>query len=55
LVDIPGHPFIMSITTTYLARAEEGERAIEEAARLVYDDFNRLSRSSSYGRVISYK
>jgi beta-lactamase class A len=55
LIDIPGHPFIMSITTTYLAKDDEGERAVEEAARLVYDYFNRLSRSSSYGRVISYK
>ena len=55
LIDIPGHPFIMSITTTYLAKDDEGERAVEEAGRLVYDYFNRLSRSSSYGRVISYR
>jgi beta-lactamase class A len=55
LIDIPGHPFIMSVTTTYLARDDEGGRAIEEVARLAYDYFNRLSRSSSYGRVISYK
>ena len=55
LIEIPGHPFIMSIATTYLARDDEGEHAVEEVARLVYDYFNRLSRSSSYGRVISYK
>jgi beta-lactamase class A len=55
LIEIPGRPFIMSIATTYLARDDEGERAIEEVARLAYDYFNRLSRSSSYGRVISYK
>jgi beta-lactamase class A len=55
LIDIPGHPFIMSIATTYLARDDEGERAVEEVARLAYDYFNRLSRSSSYGRAISYK
>jgi hypothetical protein len=55
LIDIPGHPFIMSIATTYVARDDEGERAVEEVARLAYDYFNRLSRSSSYGRVISYK
>lgn len=54
-IDLSGHPFIMSITTTYLAQGDEGERAIEEVARLVYDYFSRLSRSSSYGRVISYK
>ena len=55
LIDIPGHPFIMSITTTYNASDDEGERAIQDVARLVYDYFNRLSRSSSYGRVISVK
>jgi beta-lactamase class A len=55
LIDISGHPFIMSVTTTYLARDDEGERAIEEVARLAYDYFNRLSRASSYGRFISYK
>ena len=55
LIDVPGHPFIMSVTTTYLAREDEGERAIEEVARLAYDYFNRLSRASSYGRVVSSK
>ena len=55
LIDIPGHPFIMSVTTTYVARGDDGERAVEEVARLAYDYFNRLSRSSSYGRVISFK
>jgi len=55
LIDLPGHPFIMSIGTTYVARGDEGERAVGEAARLARDYFNQLSRSSSYGRVISYK
>jgi beta-lactamase class A len=55
LIDIPGHPFIMSVATTYVARDDEGEHAVEEVARLAYDYFNRLSRSSSYGRVISNK
>jgi beta-lactamase class A len=55
LVDIPGHPFIMSVTTTYDANGDEGERAVEDVARLAFDYFSRLSRSSSYGRVISFK
>jgi len=55
LIDIPGHPFIMSIMTTYNANDNEGERAVQDVARLAYDYFNRLSRSSSYGRAISYK
>jgi beta-lactamase class A len=55
LIDMPGHPFIMSITTTYDAKDDDGERAVEDVARLAYDYFSRLSRSSSYGRVISFK
>jgi len=55
LIVVPGHPFIMSVETTYLARDADGERAVEEVARLVYDYFSRLSRSSAYGRVISSK
>jgi len=55
LIDLPGHPFIMAISATYVARGDEGERAVGEAARLAYDYFNQISRSSSYGRVISYK
>ena len=55
LIDVAGHPFVMSITTTYNASDDEGERAVEDAARLAYDYFNRLGRSSSYGRVISFK
>jgi beta-lactamase class A len=55
LIDIPGHPFLLSVMTTYLAHDPEGERAVEEVARLAYDYFTRLSRSSSYGRVISNK
>ena len=54
-IDIPGHPFIMSVTTAYVARGDDGERAVEEVARLAYHYFDRLSRSSSYGRVISFK
>ena len=55
LIDLPGHPFIMSVTTTYDARDDAGSQAVQEVARLAYDYFNRLSRSSSYGRVISFK
>jgi beta-lactamase class A len=54
-IDIPGHPLVLSVMTTYLAHDDEGERAIEEVARLAYAYFSRLSRSSPFGRVISYK
>jgi beta-lactamase class A len=55
IIEIPGHPFVMTVMTTYLENNEEGERKIREVARLVYDYFERMSRSSPYGRIISEK
>ncbi len=55
IIEIPGHPFAMSVMTTYLSNDREGEAAIEEVARLAYAYFDRLARSSAYGRVISDK
>jgi beta-lactamase class A len=55
IVEIPGHPFVISVMTTYLADEGAGEQAIEQVARLAYDYFDRLARSSAYGRVISEK
>lgn len=55
IIELEGHPFVMSVMTTYLASNEEGERAVQEIARLAYAYFDRLSRSSAHGRVISEK
>lgn len=55
IVEVPGHPFILCVMTTYLARNEDGEQVIEAVARLAYAYFDRLSRASAYGRVISEK
>jgi len=55
LIEIQGHPLVLSVNTTYLARDDDGERAIEEVARLAYAYFSRLSGSSPFGRVISLK
>lgn len=55
IIDVPGHPFILSVMATYLAHDEEGEHAVEEVARLAFAYFDRLSRASPYGRVISEK
>jgi beta-lactamase class A len=55
IIDVPGHPFILSVMTTFLAQEDEGERAIQDVARLAYAYFTQLSRSSPYGRVISEK
>jgi beta-lactamase class A len=55
IIDVAGHPFILCVMSTYLKREEDGERAIEEVARLAYSYFDRLSRASAYGRIISDK
>jgi beta-lactamase class A len=55
IIEIPGHPFAMSVMTAYLSNEPEGETAIEDIARLAYAYFDRLARSSPYGRVISDK
>jgi hypothetical protein len=55
IIEVEGRPFVMSVMITYLASNEEGERAVEEIARLAHAHFDRLSHSSAYGRVISEK
>jgi beta-lactamase class A len=55
IIEIPGHPFVMTVMTTYLENNEEGERAVKEVARMIYAYFDRLSRASAYGRSISEK
>lgn len=53
IIDVGFNHFILCVMTTYLKNDEDGERAIEEVARLAYEYFDRRSRASDYGRVIS--
>ena len=39
--------------TAYLRREAEGEAAIAELSAAIYDTFDRLARSSEYGRIVS--
>ena len=55
IVDLPGRPYAVSIMTTYLRRDADGEAAIREISAALYDTFDRLSRSSDLGRIISEK
>jgi len=55
IIEVKGHPFAISVMTTYDGDNAEGERAVREIARLAYDYFSRLAGSSAYGRVISEK
>lgn len=52
IVYVYGRPYIFSMMTTYLRQESEGNDAIREASRRVFDYFNRIARSSEYGRRI---
>ncbi|PYU52886.1 MAG: serine hydrolase [Acidobacteria bacterium] len=47
------HPFVISVMTAYLRREKDGGDAIIRIATAAYQMFDRLSRSSQYGRVVS--
>jgi len=46
-------PFAISVMTTYLRREKDGGDAIVRIATAAYQMFDRLSRASPYGRVVS--
>ena len=52
-VDVPGRPYSAAIMTAYLRREADGEAAIAEISAAVYETFDRLARSSEYGRIVS--
>jgi beta-lactamase class A len=53
IVFIKNRPYVICVMTTYLASERAGEEAISRISRLAYDLFDRLSRASDLGRVIS--
>lgn len=46
-------PYVISVMTTYLRREGDGGEAIVKISNAAYQMFDRLSRASEYGRVIS--
>lgn len=50
VVDVPERPYAISIHTTYLRRDPDGAAIIREISAAVFETFDRLSRSSEYGR-----
>ena len=46
-------PFVISVMTTYLKRERDGGDAITRIATAAYQMFDRFSRASEYGRVVS--
>ena len=52
IVYVPGRPYILVVTTTFLKDSAAGHAAITAASRAAFDYFNRLSKASEYGREI---
>ena len=53
IVFLKNRPYVICVMTTYLANERAGEQAITRISRLAFDLFDRLSRASDLGRVIS--
>jgi len=53
IVFLQNRPYIICVMTTYLTRERDGEAAIAKISAAAYAMFDRLARSSEYGRVIS--
>lgn len=54
-VDVPGRAYTAAIMTSYLRREADGEAAIADLSAAIYGTFDRLARSSEYGRIVSEK
>jgi beta-lactamase class A len=53
IVFLKNRPYVICVMTTYLGRERAGEEAIARISRLAYELFDRISRASDLGRVIS--
>lgn len=49
LVEIPNRPFAIAVMTTYNGESAGADEAIARIARMAYDYFSRLARSTPYG------
>jgi len=55
IIFVKNRPYILCVMTTYLKDEKEGSAAIRKIAALTYSYFDRVSRASDYGRVVSPK
>ena len=53
IVFVPNRPFIIVFMTAYLMRERDGNNAIATIAEAAYDYFDRVGRSSEYGRIVN--
>ena len=52
IVYLADRPYIFVATTTYIKNNAAGQAAIRAASQTAFDYFNRIAKSSEYGRVI---
>lgn len=52
IVYLAGRPYVFVATTTFLNSNAAGEAAIRAASQAAYEYFNRVAKSSDYGRII---
>jgi beta-lactamase class A len=53
IVILQNRPYVICVMSTYLIRERDGEEAIAKISAAAYRYFDRLARSSPYGRIIS--
>jgi beta-lactamase class A len=53
IVFVEGRPYVICVMTAYLRNEREGEQAISQVSLEAWRMFDRLSRATEYGRVVS--
>ena len=53
VVFVPNRPFVIVVMTGYLQRERDGNDAIARIAKAAYEYFDRVGRSSEYGRIVN--
>ena len=53
VVFVEGRPYVICVMTAFLTNERDGEQAISRVSFAVWRMFDRLSRASEYGRVVS--
>jgi beta-lactamase class A len=53
IVFVEGRPYVICVMTAFLGNERDGEEAISKISLAAWRTFDRLSRASEYGRVVS--
>ncbi len=53
IVLVEGRPYVICVMTAFLTNERDGEQAISKVSLAAWRMFDRLSRASEYGRVVS--